>query len=211
MTEPRRCILCERLFSQSEIDRGIPIQHARRNRILMTRFPSGSLHQFKIEKKQKPQTIPKDAFVTVKPAAPTPETLPEVAVPETAATSNTPDVETLAQALESHFHPVHPVHPELPEQPIENDPMPFEELLDYIVVWVQPDPPPGKRPYGLARPPASKRKERNGVVFRFEDVITEGEETIRPGTKLRGRAMDDSVQKSKRLIDIEVYKETQIE
>jgi hypothetical protein len=197
------CLLCTREFSQEEISDGVVIQHAGSNRIKLVRF-SGLIHQFKAERKTVTK-IPKGAFVAAKPVVspPVSEILPEVAVPETAVT---PDVETLAQALESHFHP------DPPEQSVQSEIVETadaDEFKECVVVWLKKDLPSRKLPFGLARPLRSKRHARDGYVFKFDDVVTEGMETIRVGTRVRGRVIEaDPGKTSMRLIDIEVYKET---
>jgi hypothetical protein len=175
-------LLCVREFSQLEIDQGIRVEHASSGRILLARFKNGNIHQFKLAKKQKPNPVPKGAFVAP-PPAPTPdEAAPILAVteatPETVGEQPPQGVETLAQDLDAHFHPVRPG----PEPVV--DMVDDSDFVDCTVVWVNP----GFRG-GIARRPGTMLGGKEGYFFNAADILTAGVETLRPGSNIRGRVI----------------------
>jgi hypothetical protein len=191
------------MFTQEEIDNGVMLPHTRASRIRLVRFPGGTLHQFSTEKKTNAQ-LPTGTFVTAKPVAPPPT--PEATVEDTTPADpveETPDVESLAHDLDAHFHP----EPELPEaKNIElNKAEADDGYVDCFVVFMTSHDTQGRGrgPIGIARKVNRRRDNHDGFRFRVADVVTTGSETLKPGSKIRGRVVADS--EYERLIDIEVY------
>ncbi|HWF14525.1 MAG TPA: hypothetical protein VG272_12360 [Candidatus Acidoferrales bacterium] len=204
------CKLCERDFTQEEIDNGVTLPHTTASRIRLVRFSNGTLHQF--EKKSNVQ-LPHGTYVTAKPtpveaplaeveALTDPVEQPPQAI-ETPDAGQQPDVESLAHDLDAHFHP----EPELPEakniglNKAEAD----DGYVDCFVVFMTSHDTQGRGrgPIGIARKVNRRRDNHDGFRFRVADVVTTGGETIKPGSKIRGRVVADS--EYERLIDIEVY------
>jgi hypothetical protein len=185
------CLLCTREFSQLEIDQGVRVEHSSSGRILLTRFPSGLLHQFKISK-EKLQPLPRGAFISPKavehvervpesveaPLVSTAvETLAiEVPVDETPQDVEVPGVESMAHSLNEHFQNPETYNTELeaePEQPARkansfHDVNPVEELgnvVEGIVVSYREG-----SASGFIRITKWGR-ERSGIFFRSDDIV----------------------------------------
>jgi hypothetical protein len=84
------------------------------------------------------------------------------------------------------------------------------DVLDLIVVsWSLIDPRGLNRPgQGLARPHGVREKgRRDGFYFNQASVISEGVETLRPGSRIRGRLAEAiSSAHPFTVVDIEIYK-----
>jgi hypothetical protein len=219
------CKLCDREFFQCEINSGIEVQHAGSSRVKLVRFQNGDLHQFKVEKKQNPRLVPKGTFIIAKPIAPIAESAPKsiqeavehpldevvpiIATPEAPA-EQAQDVEAMARNLAAHFHP----NPE-PENVIvantadtDDDSADDDGLTECVVVWLKLEDSLGRPPIGLARPGNAELGSRCGYFFKFSEIISQGEEFIKLGTRLRGRILPPKPgTHSERLVDMEVYRD----
>jgi len=75
------------------------------------------------------------------------------------------------------------------------------EFEDFVVVYWSPD-----RGIGTARPPHAPHRSRNGLFFGSRGILTVGEETLRPGSWIRGhRIPDPKYPERDQIVDIEIY------
>ena len=84
------------------------------------------------------------------------------------------------------------------------------DICDLIVVAFSSYDPTGRERggIGLARPEGSNKGKRNGCHFVDRDVISEGAETLKPGSRIRARLAEAiSTAHPFSLQDIEAYRE----
>lgn len=162
------------------------------------------------------------AFIVKPKPAVTPEPVPEPATapkvqPESVAEAVVDIADAVAQ-LDRCWHSPDPR--ETTEIPVtgygdygEEGPEPvIGSVLDLVVVAFSHNDPTGQSRggIGLARIPRGSRRKgrRDGCHFRDLDIISEGVETLRPGSRIRARLAEAiSTAHPFSLRDIEVYRD----
>ncbi len=79
----------------------------------------------------------------------------------------------------------------------------MDELENFVVVHWNP-----ARRIGTARPPESRHGATDGLFFGAKNIVTDGEQTLHPGSLIRGRRIADPKYPDKDALDeIEIYEE----
>jgi hypothetical protein len=74
-------------------------------------------------------------------------------------------------------------------------------MSDFVVVYWD-----ASRGIGTARPPHARHGSREGLFFGSTDIITLGEESLRPGSLIRGHRVPDPKKPGQDMVvEIEVY------
>jgi hypothetical protein len=148
--------------------------------------------------------------VKPKPPAVTPPPVEEVVAEPTPtelippAIEESPGIEVLTSELETEWKHSTTSQPDTYHADELENPPEIDEVIDAVVVFWEPE-----RKFGFARQPnetGNRKNRRDGLYFSAFDTTTTGEETLRPGSMIRGTVTEPRPgHQDRRLTNVEIY------